>query len=97
MIGHKENRFLLPILPFLFLQTGYFLKNTPKSYVLPVKLILWGSILFDSGMFIMRQAFHHRFWDALDYITNKGDTHPHSLYSMHRFETPYYSWLHQRG
>jgi hypothetical protein len=51
-------------------------------------------ILEEGFMFILRQTFHHRFWDAMEYITNYGDQPPHSLYSMHRFETPYYSWLH---
>ena len=54
-------------------------------------------ILEEGFMFMLRQTFHHRFWDALEYITNYKDTVPHSLYSMHRFETPYYSWLHQKG
>jgi len=41
--------------------------------------------------------FHNRYWDALDYVINFSDKAPNSLYSMHRFETPYYSWLHQKG
>lgn len=97
LLGHKENRFLLPILPFLFLLTGLATVNFSKSYPRLIKLLLLITMLADGTMFVVRQCFHHRFWDALDYITNKGDKPPHSLYSMHRFETPYYSWLHQKG
>ena len=97
LLGHKENRFLLPILPFLFLLTGYGVVHFSKIYPKFTKILLWITILVESSMFMLRQSFHHRFWDALEYITNYGDTPPHSLYSMHRFETPYYSWLHQHG
>ena len=97
LIGHKENRFLLPILPFLFLMTGYSLARVSQKWSRSLSWLLWIFTGWNCLNFTARQCFHHRFWDALDYITNYGDSPPHSLYSMHRFETPYYSWLHQRG
>jgi phosphatidylinositol glycan class B len=96
LIGHKENRFMLPILPFLFLFTGYSLTKCPNSLRTVIKVALWIFVIEGVGMFIIRQQFHHRFWDAPDYIMNYGDKQPHSLYTMHRFETPYYSWLHSQ-
>ena len=97
LIGHKENRFLLPILPFLFLLSGYSVIDLCEKYPKIVRAILWLTILVEAFMFTSRQMFDHRFWDALEYVTNLSDSPPHSMYSMHRFETPYYSWLHQRG
>jgi len=97
LLGHKENRFLLPILPFLFLMTGrgLSLMIKHKKWILLVKLLVYGSIIFEIVQFGVRSMFHNRYWDALDYVINFSDKAPHSLYSMHRFETPYYSWLHQ--
>ena len=41
LIGHKENRFLLPILPFLFLLTGFSLKDFAVNYPKITKLLFW--------------------------------------------------------
>jgi len=96
LIGHKENRFLLPILPFLFLMTGYSIPLLVKKYGKCVRIVFWIYILVEAFFFMMRSSFHHRFYDVMEYVTNQSEP-PHSMYSMHRFETPYYSWLHQRG
>ena len=105
-VGHKEPRFMLPISPFLFLFAGSVLVDWFKQYEglnispnirsLPpriLKVVIWGGILIDVTLFTVRQNYHDRFWDAMDYVTSQPDW-PHSIYSMHRFETPYYSWLH---
>lgn len=97
LIGHKEPRFMLPIAPFLFLVSGYFLEFITKLWPRTIRFYIWASIAVDSLLFVARVNFHDRYWDAMDYIVNVGDTPPHSIYTMHRFETPYYSWLHQRG
>mmetsp|Transcript_17852 Transcript_17852/g.30297 ORF Transcript_17852/g.30297 Transcript_17852/m.30297 type:complete len:83 (+) Transcript_17852:1125-1373(+) len=62
-----------------------------------VSALAWIQIVVDLGLFVHRNHFHDHFWDALDYLKDLGESPPHSLYTMHRFETPYYSWLHQRG
>ena len=54
-------------------------------------------MIVELAIFAYRANFHDKFYDALPYITNDPDKHPHSLYTMHRFEAPYSSWLHQRG
>ena len=92
MVGHKEPRFMLPISPFLFLFAGYVFIDFTKTYPRLMRIFVWGGILVDLTIFQIRQSYHDRFWDAMEYITDQGV--PHSLYSMHRFETPYYSWLH---
>lgn len=97
LIGHKEARFMLPIAPFLFLLAGYALTNITKKFPKFTRFALWVMILIDASNFCVRVSFHDKFWDAMNYITNFGDKPPHSLYSMHRFETPYYSWLHKKG
>jgi hypothetical protein len=66
------------------------MKSTPKIVI----GLTWIMIVLDAVIFVVHLNFHDRYWDAMDYITNLGDQPPHSLYSMHRFETPYYSWLH---
>jgi hypothetical protein len=54
----------------------------------------WVMILVDGVLFLERHWFNDRFWDVMDYLTNLGDSPPHSLFTMQRYETPYYSWLH---
>lgn len=97
LIGHKEARFMLPIAPFLFLFAGYYLEIQARRRSLLAKVLTWVHIISEGSSFILRSSFHDRFWDAVEYIVNFSDTPPHSLYTMHRFETPYYSWLHQKG
>jgi GPI mannosyltransferase 3 len=97
LIGHKENRFLLPILPFMFLLTGYQIKDFTMRFPNVVRILLWGIIIYEAFFFSLRANFHHQFWDVLEYVNTQGDEPPHSMYTMHRFEAPYYSWLHQRG
>ena len=97
LIGHKEPRFMLPIAPFLFLVAGYYLESTTRLFPKAIRFCMWTSMTIELCLFTMRASFHDRYWDAMDYIINYGDSPPHSLYTMHRYETPYYSWLHQRG
>ena len=88
---------MLPIAPFLFLLAGYALTDITKKFPKLTRIVLCCMIIIDSANFIVRVSFHDKFWDAMEYITTFGDKPPHSLYSMHRFETPYYSWLHNKG
>jgi len=57
-IGHKEPRFLLPILPFLFLMAGYgylsFLKNYPKI----AKIYLSINFIIEFVYFTIRCIYH---------------------------------------
>lgn len=54
MIGHKEQRFMLPIAPFLFLLMGYFLVSFTKQFPRLVRFYLWVVIVLDTGLFIGR-------------------------------------------
>ena len=36
---------------------------------------------------------HQRAWEVPDYLINKGGA-VHSLYTVERFDVPYYSWFH---
>jgi hypothetical protein len=49
LLGHKENRFLLPILPFLFLMTGrgLSLMAKHKKWILLVKILVIASMVFE--------------------------------------------------
>lgn len=97
-IGHKEPRFLLPILPFIFLMSGYFIEFLSKKksglLKLALRLFLLVNTVVEVFFILLRLNFHNRFWDVMEYLAEKGDTPPRSLYTAHRFETPYYSWLH---
>lgn len=97
LIGHKEARFMLPIAPYMFLFAGYFLATFTRKMPRLVCAVIWGSTFFEITNFLVRLNFHDKYWDAMDYIVNFGNNPPHSVYTMHRFETPYYSWLHQKG
>lgn len=97
-IGHKEPRFLLPILPFLFLMTGHGMAHLAERGTKPfLRAFFIINVIVEVLFFFIRLNFHDQFWDAMHYLTNLGDQPPHSLYTAHRYETPYYSWLHQRG
>lgn len=96
-IGHKEARFLLPIAPFLYLMAGQVSVKLAASYSRCFRLFLWLHIIIETVFFVYRFNFHDQYWDAMHYMINKGDMPVHSLYTLHRYETSYYSWLHQRG
>ena len=53
-IGHKENRFLLPILPFMFLMTGYSVPLIVKKYSKVTRIAFWIYILVDAFFFGLR-------------------------------------------
>jgi phosphatidylinositol glycan class B len=52
LIGHKEIRFLIPILPFTFLMVGYFvfknIKNRPKTF----KYLIIISFIVETAIFL---------------------------------------------
>lgn len=94
VIGHKEARFMLPVVPFMFLITSngcleLILRFKKTSYY-ALRLYIFVEVM----IFVYRANLHDQFYDALPYITNDPDSPPHSLYTMHRFEAAYSSWLH---
>ena len=94
LVGHKEPRFLLPITPFLFLITGHQMITFCNKFKNFARLYICLHMTIEISYFLIRLTYADQFWDAMPYIVNKGDNPVHSLYTMQRYETPYYSWLH---
>lgn len=100
IIGHKEKRFMLPIVPFCFLATGYMLVRKIKTWKGKATCLVWASVIVE---IIVQCVYggHHNLHVLTDHILAKGGTqnypidyHPSSLYTMKRFDQPWYSLLH---
>jgi len=97
IIAHKEKRFMLPIVAFVFLVLGYLLVRKTRVWGKKViKTIIWLSIVGEIGIHLA-YYIHHNLWVMTDYMLIKNqslDSHPHSLYTMKRFDQPWHSLLH---
>ena len=51
-IGHKEKRFLLPVLPLMFLVLGYQIQHSVKVMPRIIRLIAWILIVVDGVLFL---------------------------------------------
>ena len=87
IIAHKEKRFMLPIVAFVFLVLGYLLVRKTRVWGKKViKIIIWLSIVGEIGIHLA-YYIHHNLWVMTDYMLIKNqslDSHPHSLYTMKR-------------
>ena len=90
LIPHKEKRFLLPIFAFAVLALGYLLVRKAKSWRSKILCFVWTSVIVECSI----QGFyhiHHKLWVFTDYILDKTatlgeDYHPHSFFTMKRFD-----------
>ena len=99
IIAHKEKRFMLPILAFVFLVLGYLLVRKARSWGKGIiQKIIWLSLFAELSIHIA-YFIHHNLWVMTDYMLEKNcqenkNSHPHSLYTMKRFDQPWHSLLH---
>ena len=85
---------MLPVVPFLFLMAADGSLQLIPRFQSTLYYLLRIYMLVEVSVYIYRANYHDQFYDALPYITNNSDSPPHSLYTMHRFEAAYSSWLH---
>jgi GPI mannosyltransferase 3 len=98
IIPHKEKRFLLPIFAFCVLSLGYLLVRKVKTWKSKILCFVWLSVIVEC---IVQGFYHiqHKSWIFTDYILGKKselgeDYHPHSFFTMKRYDQPWYSLLH---
>lgn len=88
IISHKEKRFMLPIVPFVFLAIGYTLVRKVKTWRALVYRTLVGSAIVEIAIFIF-YSIHHNLYVFTDHILARAQsegTHPHSLYTEKRYD-----------
>ena len=72
IISHKEKRFMLPIVAFVFLVLGYLLVRKAKCWGKGViKKIIWCSVIVEI-LIHMTYYIHHNLWVMTDYMLEKN-------------------------
>ena len=96
LVGHKEGRFLLPVLPFAFLLMGNLVVQKGFNFGF-TKKFLWLSIIVELIVFIIRGNFVDQFNDIPQYLNLVTDYNVDSVFSIHRYESPFQSYFHKKG
>ena len=96
LIKHKEDRFMLPIIPFVQLMIGYTLHRKVKQWgTCRVQAIIIGSVIVEVCI-QAAYSIHHNLHVFTDHMTT-GRIHPHSLYTEKRYDQPWHSILHHQN
>ena len=104
--GHKEFRFILPLLPIVFIQCGYALfeikqKISERSYKYILSFLILTNILLGTYVSVYHQSSPTKIMKFLrnEATENGGNDDGRVLKSVHFLmpchSTPYYSHLHQ--
>lgn len=97
IIAHKEPRFLLPIVPLIFLMIGYFIakyiKTTPKLRGF-ITFYIWVAIVVEIVMAVFFLNMQFRNWEVFAHLQSK-EAAPHSVFTMQALDSPVYSWTHR--
>ena len=67
IISHKEKRFMLPIVPFVFLALGYLLVRKVKAWRGLVYCTLLGSVIVEIGIHAFYHV-HHNLYKLTDHM-----------------------------
>lgn len=72
IIAHKEKRFMLPIVAFVFLVLGYLLVRKSRVWSKKlIKFIIWLSIIGEISIHLA-YYIHHNLWVMTDYMLAKN-------------------------
>lgn len=72
IIAHKEKRFMLPIVAFVFLVLGYLLVRKSRVWSKKlIKFIIWLSIIGEISIHLA-YYIHHNLWVMTDYMLVKN-------------------------
>ena len=72
IIAHKEKRFMLPIVAFVFLVLGYLLVRKSRVWSKKlIKYIIWLSIIGEISIHLA-YYIHHNLWVMTDYMLAKN-------------------------
>ena len=72
IIAHKEKRFMLPIVAFVFLVLGYLLVRKSRVWSKKlIKYIIWLSIIGEISIHLA-YYIHHNLWVMTDYMLVKN-------------------------
>jgi phosphatidylinositol glycan class B len=94
IIAHKEDRFLLPIIPFCGLMAGYAIykwaNHGPSNRISLkiLKLLIYVYILVEVSQNLIMQNYQDRHWEIPSYLAAKHES-PHSVYFIHGLAAPY--------
>jgi Alg9-like mannosyltransferase family len=98
IIAHKEPRFLLPIVPFVFLMIGYTVDKGVKQSGQRVRNLIKAYVIVALSVEVVMSTFflnmQFRNWEVLQYLQDK-EVAPHSIFSMQALDSPVYSWTHR--
>lgn len=80
VLKHKEIRFMLPILPFIYLLGGRFLKVMYKKSAKIVVIYLYIFVIVEMFVLIIVNRYHFIGYEIHDYLMEKEGEHLHSIY-----------------
>jgi len=94
LIKHKEARFLLPALPFIFLMIGQFITESivPKFSASKVRKYVFLGVIVELIVWMFVTLNHRLNWKIHSWLSDKN---PHSYYDVESFEVPHYAYLHK--
>jgi phosphatidylinositol glycan class B len=92
LIAHKEVRFLMPIVPFIFIQTAELMHL--QVYKFPIAAGIKVYIVIEIVTLCVITTYHERASEIrVDLLTRYPDLH--SFYSIDVYNTPVFSLLHR--
>ena len=97
-ISHKEPRFILPALPFIFMMMGYYtakqVRDTNFKYkkLMTALIVIYGVVELLLGTWYLTCRSRH--WEAFTYLQTKPGA-PHSIYAL-SIDAPYYTLTHRQ-
>lgn len=96
LIPHKESRFMLPVMPFLFLlaaQAFTFLAKKDPFIGYVFLIVLFLNSLNELGMFFGQSVVNQPYWMPVDYVL-RTDQSPESIYLLEKHDIALNSWTH---
>jgi uncharacterized membrane protein len=93
MIPHKEDRFIVPVMPYLLILAGDFMYKQMKRYGRGVAILLLVAVAYEVVIQTAYYMCENKHYRPLTDIM-RTDPAPHQLYHSNRYDVPLHSLIH---